>query len=44
MWYAKMYFSGEKEYFENDAFGMHWRSSSSGSATPKSKPPAKPEA
>ena len=22
MWYAKMYFSGEKEYFENDAFGM----------------------
>ena len=22
MWYAKMYFSGEKEFFENDAFGM----------------------
>ena len=21
MWYAKMYFSGEKEFFENDAFG-----------------------
>ena len=22
MWYAKMYFSGEKEFFENDACGM----------------------
>ena len=22
MWYAKMYFSGEKEFFENDAFRM----------------------
>ena len=22
MWYAKMYFSGEREFFENDAFGM----------------------
>ena len=22
MWYTKMYFSGEKEFFENDAFGM----------------------
>ena len=22
MWFAKMYFSGEKEFFENDAFGM----------------------
>ena len=22
IWYAKMYFSGEKEFFENDAFGM----------------------
>ena len=22
MWYSKMYFSGEREFFENDAFGM----------------------
>ena len=22
MWYEKMHFSGKKEYFENDAFGM----------------------
>ena len=22
MWYAKMYFADEREFFENDAFGM----------------------